>query len=112
MTNQAINQNRIKWIILEAALIAVVLVFFGRYWAALGVGVGALFSIINYRMVSEATALNSLMKRYLLRMLLAGGVLVAAGFIDTGMLLGALVGLTMEMQTYLWDAARAMLGKR
>lgn len=108
MTDQAANINRIKFIIVETVFLAVVLLIFTRYWVVLGLLAGALISIVNFRLVSRATALNGLLKRYLLRMLIAGGVLVAAAFIETGLLLGALVGLTMEMQTYLWDAAKEL----
>lgn len=108
MTNPAEYRNRIKLIVVETALIAVVLIILGYHWAAVGLGLGAVVSIANFLMLSKATSLNSVMKRHLLRMLVAAALIVAAGFVDTGMVLGALVGLTMEMQTYLWDAAKEL----
>lgn len=108
MTNPAEYVNRIKFILIEAAIIGVVLVVFSKYWAALGVALGAAISVANFILVSKASALNSMMKRYLLRLLIAGAAIVLCALIDTGMVLGALVGLTMEMQTYLWDAAKEL----
>lgn len=111
MTNPAGQKNRIKLMIFETALIAVVLIILKYYWAVLGLGLGAVAGIINFLMVSKAEALNSLLKRYLLRMITAGAVILAAAFVDTSMVFGALAGLTMEMQTYLWDAFRELRGK-
>jgi hypothetical protein len=111
MTNPAGQGNRIKLMIIETALIAVVLIIFKYHWAALGLGLGAVVSIFNFLMVSRAEALNSLLKRYMLRMLTAGAVIMAAAFVNTGMIFGALAGLTMEMQTYLWDAVKELRGK-
>lgn len=102
-----------------AIIVLLLLMAFQLYRAALGLTIGALAGIFNYWLVTADTVItknkNGTDKNplggYLIRLIMAGTIITVAGIIDTGILLGALFGLTLEMQTYLWDAIKLMRRK-
>lgn len=114
--------KRTKYMFVEAGLLIVVFFFFGYYLFILGLAIGTGAGVLNYWLVTKAvlrgaenpeTATHSkLMKRYLWRLVIAGTVIVGSALVDIGLLMGAVVGLTLEMQTYLWEAIGQMLGQR
>lgn len=92
--------------LLLAGLIALVLMILSYHVAVIGLLIGTGVSIFNFWLVSKdpwEKTFNPLMKRYLVRVLLSGIVVLGTGLADIRLLFGALAGLTLEMQSYLLD---------
>lgn len=120
-----INPQEIVQRIRRMALVALILMALALIldypWVALGIVLGGLAGIFNYWFVtspvahhqgkSSETINNSMLIRQLLRFAIAGGLVLVTGLLNVGLLMGTLVGLTLEMQTYLWEAGKQILGK-
>lgn len=97
--------------LLLACIIALVFIISGYPLAVIGLLVGTGVSIFNYWLVSKdpwEKTFNPLLKRYLVRMLLSGIVLIGTALVDIRLLFGAVAGLTLEMQTYLLDVVQVI----
>lgn len=112
MIDKFVSKKRIKWMAIEAVIVLLLFLALKLNWAALGLAVGALVSIFNFCLVTGKTfitqrkdeTLRNPLGGYLIRLMVDGTILVVASLINPGMLLGALFGLTLEMQTYFLDA--------
>lgn len=113
--------NRTKYIAIFAVVLLILFLTIGYPMVALGLGVGTGVCILNYWLVikvalntkgqPESIVQNQLMKRYLLRFLMLGVTIIVTALIDTQLFLGAALGLTLEMLSYLWEAGKQIRGK-
>lgn len=105
---------------IEAAAVLLILLIFKATWAAYGLIIGSLAGIFNYWLVAGDSFINRRQKKkaknplgsYLIRLLLALIIITYTGLTGADMLFGALFGLTLEMQTYLWDAVMLLLKRK
>ncbi len=120
MLKQYNSRERLKIMAIEAALVLLLLLAFKATWAVYGLIIGALAGIFNYWLVAGDNFLNKKQKirvknplgSYIIRLLIALTVITYTGVTNQDMLFGALFGLTLEMQTYLWDAIRLLFRSR
>lgn len=109
--------NRIWTLAALAAFAAAVALFVGFPMAAAGVLAGLPVAIINYwmmftvrRQLAEAGGgkvdLGPVVQRSLLRLLLSAAALLLASLLGPEFLIGALVGIVMEVFSYFKDAIR------
>ncbi|HHX50402.1 MAG TPA: hypothetical protein GX711_03060 [Clostridia bacterium] len=119
MLSEQEARKRIKKILFGAGFSSAILLACGFTEAAFGVWLGAAVGIFNYRLVvkvvldqsldPETKKQNRFMKRYLLRLLFSAVVLGTAVFIGTDFLLGVLLGLLLEMLTYILEAFKLFI---
>lgn len=107
MAMQAEMKKRIQLMLLVTCFYVPVFLLCGLRLAVLGLLLGTAVSIFNYWLVAKdpwEKTFNPLLKRYLARMILDGILVIGTGLIHVQLVLGAVAGLTLEMQTYLLAA--------
>lgn len=97
--------------------------FVGFPMAALGVLAGLPVGLINYQMMfavrqqlasggDAGQQAGALMQRTMLRLLLSAGALLLASALGPEFLIGALVGIVLEVLSYFGDAMRMFFGRK
>lgn len=114
--------NRIWTIVAMAVVAALAALAVGYPMAAAGVAAGLPVGIINYLMMyrvrqrlGQDGGKNDaalIAQRSMLRLLLSAGALLLAARLGPAFLIGALIGVVLEVFSYFADAVRVFSGRR